>query len=766
MSTRKSIVLMALFFGGLLGLWAADVARVPTSEESRRRAGRVLPELMDVPTGSIRRVEILGGPRRIAFERRGDGWRMVEPVDAAADRPKIDALLQSLRVLPRPADGLELTGPPGDYGLDPPTRTIRVFQSEAQGPIASLEVGRTIRDGRYVRPVGSGGVEVVDAAPLAGIEGSAASWRDRALFRLPTFQVQAFEVRGHERRLAARRVGDRWRLTAPIDAPGATPKVEGLLASLAGLRAIDGDEAFVADGVEDFAPYGLDDPSWVLDLSAAGGESLGVERVQIGAAVPGRPGHVYARRAAVDGVVIVDAAFLDELEEEAHAFRARRVSDLDPARVVALRIDAGGVEHRLARGAEGWRVLRPVEGDADPILVGGLISELTRLETGELLEPGRVGDPGLDPPAAVISAWEGDPARARPDPPEGPPALRLSLGRRNGVARVLYATAEGDPAILALPIDALRQPFGDRLAFLDHHVLPGQADAIRRIARRQGDRTVVVEAPEDTRDDAAWRLVEPIPADVDRESVGLLRALLGNLRADRLVEQGTPDPARFGLDAPRLTITWAATDPDGRDSEHTLRLGGASEDGGCHALVEGIPLVFTLGPKAVEILEAELHDRRVLDIPPAAIERVAFRAGGREAAFLRSRRPFTGGTEWTPEPGTSPSRIDPAELDRFLATLTALRADRLAQYVGAFPAESGLDRPSLTIELSLKGTDRRRVLRYGDPAGEGRRFAATDPGGSGKVFVVPEPGDPWRGPFRDVGAAAAELPSNPFASGP
>ena len=47
MSSRTTYVLLFLFFAGLLGLWWADSARVPTSEQRRRMSGRVLPELIE-----------------------------------------------------------------------------------------------------------------------------------------------------------------------------------------------------------------------------------------------------------------------------------------------------------------------------------------------------------------------------------------------------------------------------------------------------------------------------------------------------------------------------------------------------------------------------------------------------------------------------------------------------------------------------------------------------------------------------------------------
>src|SRR4051794_516209 len=100
MNMRTKTVLLVLFFGGLLLLWWADSARIPTAEQRRRQAGLVLPELIDVPTEEIRRVEILGGPDRLDFHRWSKrSWLMVEPMKTRANRSLVGVLVDRLKAL-------------------------------------------------------------------------------------------------------------------------------------------------------------------------------------------------------------------------------------------------------------------------------------------------------------------------------------------------------------------------------------------------------------------------------------------------------------------------------------------------------------------------------------------------------------------------------------------------------------------------------------------------------------------------------------------
>lgn len=771
MKNRTTILLLVLFFGGLAGLWLAELARIPTAEDRKLRSVRVLPELIDVPPTAIGRVEILGGPERLVFERRDHDWRLIEPTDAAADRSRVEALIQTLKNLPKPQGAVPLTGKPSEYGLQPPVRTIRLFGDDPETPLAALEVGKEARDGRYVRPAGSREVEVADAPPFAAIEQPATAWRDRNLVRTPSFDVARIAIESPDHHLAVSREGDRWRVTDPINAPASTPKIDGLLGSLTALRVIDGPEGFVKNSVKDFAPYGLNDPAWTIRVAGLKTDEIPEDVVQIGKEVPDHPGDFYARRSDSEDVVIVRGALLDAIETDPRGLRSHRVADLDPSQVDLIRIEAGDAEHLLIRQGDGWQVARPVAGPADSHLVDGLIAELNELVISDLIDPEQAVHSGLESPSAVITVWEGgrpaDGEKATTEP-RGKPRLELQLGRRDAGARVLFAREAGDPAILALPFEALEQPFGDRLAFLDHRILPELTDPIRRVVIQRDGLAVALKASEKLRDFANWRMVEPVEAAVDPRAVAMLDTALANLRADRLIEEGTVDRHAHGFDSPFLIVTWTTGSGTEDGWEHTLILGEPVFEGARarFAMVEEAPLLFTLGPRLIAVFEAEFHDRNVLSFDPANVERLVFRGDGREAAYRRTRKPFTGGTEWTPEPDSSPSRINPSEIDRFLASLGALQAVRFRQYQGTIPSETGLDATALTITIDLKSGLGTRQLRLGNADGDALRLATTATGLSGPVFLVPEPGQPWIAPFRESEAADQELPADPFVSGP
>ncbi len=92
MMNPSKIVLLVLFFGGLLGLAWTEYKQIPTADFDRLSPNRCLPELLRVNPADVRRVEIEGKDGRIVLERRpGAQWEMVQPLVTRANALQADA---------------------------------------------------------------------------------------------------------------------------------------------------------------------------------------------------------------------------------------------------------------------------------------------------------------------------------------------------------------------------------------------------------------------------------------------------------------------------------------------------------------------------------------------------------------------------------------------------------------------------------------------------------------------------------------------------
>jgi len=151
-SYRKTLVLAALFLTGLLVLWGLERAGVPTESQRRERAGRVLPQLLEVREADIGQVEIARGDQLLRFERRGpDAWQMTRPKNVAADAVMLETIVRNLKGLRPSPDAGKIGVPAREVGLDPPRVVVRLWTGLASpswadaSPLASLELGKILR---------------------------------------------------------------------------------------------------------------------------------------------------------------------------------------------------------------------------------------------------------------------------------------------------------------------------------------------------------------------------------------------------------------------------------------------------------------------------------------------------------------------------------------------------------------------------------------------------------------------------------------------
>ena len=452
------------------------------------------------------------------------------------------------------------------------------------------------------------------------------------------------------------------------------------------------------------------------------------------------------------------------------------MAELKDARVEFLRIEAFGRTYDIARTATGWEQLQPTREPADASSVKQLLSRLGEAQASAFLDPAAVPNSGIDPPAMTISVWQAGPL-ARPTlglaaPPPTSPRLVLRIGRADAVRKLVYVRLEGDKSLMAVPntlVDALpRSP----LAFRDRSVLNLSLTQILRLAIHRAGTTYELAAPAEAGKSVSWRMVRPVAARADEESVTKALMLLSSLHCEGYVTDQIGDGKAFGLHAPVLAVTWttpvaAAGDkakgktkePESRTG--TLRIGAKLPKSALsYANIEGSPVVFTLSDRAIDVFEAEFHNRRVLSFAPGAARRLVLRWPGRTLAFKTQEKPDAKGFRWVPEDESAAAGFDVSRIGPLVAALANLVTPRFVQYTGPIPATTGLDAPQLVIEVELGGDKPATwVLRIGRTSDD-ESFATNTAKASGPVFLVTGPS--WSDLVKHV-PGGATLPDDVFA---
>ncbi|SIN98679.1 protein of unknown function [Singulisphaera sp. GP187] len=780
---HTTLLLLTLFFTGLFVLWWASYVEVPTSQELAANQHLVFPQLAKTAPGEIQRLTIehpsAGDDAKpvssvpLIFERRGDAWQMIEPLNAKAESARLEILAQNLKNLSKSTEAGTIQGPGTKYGFDPAAASIKAYGHDFETPIAALEIGKTFGDRLYVRPGGTTGIEVVDSRLIQGLDQPPMAWREKALFNLATFQVGGITVAGPGRNLNAERIGGHWRLLQPFPALGDDRKMEEVLGELTSLRVANGDAGFVADNVTDLAHYGLDKDHGVRVELRPVASQLKPQVILIGKPVPDQDGKFYALQSGQDDVVAISGQGLSTLGVDPNAIRSTKVADFEPARASFIRIAALGRTFDMCRTDQGWSIVHPIHGPADHELVVTLLSKLDKLETSEFFSPSKISNPELSPAAISLQLWQLKRGERLPtkavDEPTGDLKVNLNLGRHDVLRKSVYAQVAGDSTILALPDEFLEALPQNDLAFRERSLINLSPGQISQLTVVRDGKTFVL-SPAKSGDPNQWKMEKPVEARADTEAITKALVMLTGLRAQRLITDQRVAPRQFGLDAPNMIITWTSPST-GKKSEsrsdepvtQSLTIGGrVPKSEAWYAQLSDSPLIFTLGDDVVLPFRAEFRTRQILSFSSKQVDRLTLRWPERAATFEHHPTPRGGVYDWNLASETKSGPFDLSRIHSLAGDLAKLNTRMFIQYEGPFPEASGLATPQLTVEYTLKGDDTKHTLRVGNTFEQGEYYATTAPNKEGLVFALGGTG--WADLIRLAGERKSiELPEDVFA---
>lgn len=347
---------------------------------------------------------------------------------------------------------------------------------------------------------------------------------------------------------------------------------------------------------------------------------------------------------------------------------------------------SSGDETRLVKQDDAWRIVEPVDADADDTAVSEITGSLASLEIERVVEePASDVEYGLAPPRVEIAFTAADSAEQR-----------LHLGDHTPTGGDLYARVAGQDRIFLVRahLDSSfdKKPFDLR----DRSLLKLQRGEVDSLAIARGGRTIRLE-----KSGAAWRLAEPIDA---RAEYSTVEGVIGRIESgsmSAIVAEGTDiDLKPYGLDRAETTVAVGAG-----SASAILAIGGATDDGKLYARDLSRPLVFTVDGSFADELGKTADDLRQRDLfgfRPFNAMRIEFVRGDRADVFEKAK-----GDEGDTWHRTSPTEqdVDATKMDAVLSAFSNLRAESFADTTRG----TGLDRPTVVVTAEFGTTDDRQT---------------------------------------------------------
>ena len=258
MKPTTIIILGALLVACLaVAILTSDIFTGPEPDKQSDEAA----ELFDPALGKVTQLTVQGSSGKRSFHKKGDKWRIIEPINAPADAFEVDGLADAVKGI-KAAEAKNVTDE--TTGLAEPRWTLTI--TDDAGVTHRLLVGRARpmkSDQTYVRPDDSKKAFVAELDLAAKLDKPRSAFRDKTMLSLSSNSINRVKIAGPESFELLKR-DSKWEITAPLAAPANSETVSSLLRALAQVTATE----FVTDDAKELAPYGLVSPQLLAEVEA------------------------------------------------------------------------------------------------------------------------------------------------------------------------------------------------------------------------------------------------------------------------------------------------------------------------------------------------------------------------------------------------------------------------------------------------------------------------------------------------------------------
>jgi hypothetical protein len=371
----------------------------------------------------------------------------------------------------------------------------------------------------------------------------------------------------------------------------------------------------------------------------------------------------------------------------------------------------GDVPIRFEKRAGFWRIVQPLETDADQSTADGIVDQLAGARIAQT-EPGSADRRkafGLEPPKGSLDFQLGNGAKHS-----------LLFGDSDFTGDSVYTVVDGGQSVSLLP-QVVSISVGKSLDDLrDRAILHVDSERVAsfNLKNAGGDRVVSKNKDE-------WEFAVPAATLAGNEQVDSLLQAVTNAKMISVANEKPDNLARYGLAAPAITFTVS----DSKGMKATLIVG--KKDGASYFARDiSRPTIFRIDEDVYKKLSekfGDLRDKRVLHADAAGLQRIEIQNSSGSIVLSRQQDKTD---EWTFD-SPADRKGKPVSSWRVLNPIGSLRAEEVFDHP---PANLLAQLANPAIRLVLTSKDGKELnLRISKPSGD---FVYAQATGNGAIYKL------------------------------
>jgi uncharacterized protein DUF4340 len=281
----------------------------------------------------------------VVLNRAGaSSWKITSPKPLVADQESVSTILYNLS----PMDGATLIDDKAadlkQFGLAEPE--AQVSATGKDGKTQTILVGdeTPTGDAAYVMLSGDSKVYSVPKNTKANLDKGLKDLRDKRLVPVDFDKLSSVEISGAKLHLTFGSDDGKWTVRSPANLRGDTSKMETIIEKLR--TATMDPSTSDADLKKAASMFALGTP--IANLKAT--DAAGSQELQVRKAISG----YYAKTTAMDGIYKVPTELGDAVNQDAEAFREKRVFDFAEEDPNKVELHDGSKAYFLTRSGEDW----------------------------------------------------------------------------------------------------------------------------------------------------------------------------------------------------------------------------------------------------------------------------------------------------------------------------------------------------------------------------------------------------------------------------